>query len=230
MRLAVFTSNQPRHLALLDALVDAGHEVHAAIEPKTRLAEETSPVMAKYWARVHNAETAIFGGRFCCSVPAFVLQAGELSRIPTLPSVLRHADRYVVFSSSYIRPPMIDWLIAAGALNLHVGIAPEYRGSAPNAWAQYDGRPDLIGAQVQLLSKGLDAGLILTEVRPPLDAGDYFTRSMRAVQLGIEAVVRQVSAPTGHAVKANDATQQLRYSRHADFTDDVAAKILAGSA
>ena len=39
-RVCVFTSNQPRHVALLDALVDAGHDVVAVIEPKTMLLPE----------------------------------------------------------------------------------------------------------------------------------------------------------------------------------------------
>ena len=222
-RVCVFTSNQPRHVALLDALVDAGHDVVAVIEPKTMLLPE-SGVMREYWTRVRDAERVVFRDTspMVC-VPALVLRPGELSRAPWLPAQAQHL---VVFSASYITGALADAMIEKGAINLHVGIAPEYRGSAPNAFAMADGRPDLIGAQVQRLSKGLDAGDILAEVRPGPE-GDYFTRSMLAVNLGIAALVALLETPEPWTpVCANDRAQQLRYSRHSDFTEAVAAKIL----
>ena len=223
MRLAVFTSNQPRHIALLDALTEAGHDVVAVIEPKTWLLPE-SGVMREYWTRVRWAESDIFHTSPFVRVPALVLRPGELSAAPMLPG----AQRYVVFSSSYITGQLAETLVERGAINLHAGIAPKYRGSAPNMWAQYDGNPHLIGAQVQRLSTGLDAGDILAEVRPPAPVtGDYFTRSMLAVKLGIEAMVRLLATPEPWTpVRANDPAMALRYSRHTDFTEAVAAKIL----
>lgn len=223
MRLTVFTSNQPRHIALLDALVTSGHDVVAVIEPKTMVLP-TGGVMRDYWSRVRLAEVNVFGMRlFTKARDVMALVPGELSAF--LDDKPLNNRLPIVFSSSYIRGPAADALIAAGALNLHVGIAPEYRGSAPNMWAWYDGNAHLIGAQVQRLSKGLDAGDILAEAYS-LD-GDYFTRSMRAVKFGIEALVRLLATPEPWPlVRANDRTQQIRYSKHSDFDEAIATKIL----
>ena len=227
MKLLVFTSNQRRHIALLDALL-ADHDVTAIIEPKTWILPE-SGVLHDYWRRVRDAETALFPEMFS-DVPTMAIRPGEASRIAWDYNELVKVDRFLVFSSSYLTGPLADFLIQQGALNLHVGLAPEYRGSAPNLWAALDGRPDLIGAQVQRLSTGLDAGEILAEVRPPL-GGDYFTRSMLAVKLGIEAMVKLLDTPEPWpSIRANDRAQELRYSRHADFTEEIAGIMLAANA
>lgn len=227
MRIAVFTSNQPRHIALLDALIAAGHDVVATIEPKTYL-PPISPILAEYWGRVRRAETDIFGERFLSRVPTMAVRPGELSALPWL---MWKVDRQpVVFSASYITGEMADRLLRHNAVNLHVGVAPEYRGSAPNAWAWHDGNHHLIGAQVQRLSKGLDAGDILAEVRVGEGSGDYFLRSMLAVKLGIDALVALLDTPEPWAtVRANNREQQIRYSRHAQFTEEIAAKIMETS-
>ena len=222
MNIAVFTSNQPRHIALIEALLDAGHEVVAVIEPKTMLLPE-QPTLREYWRRVRDAERDLFGTSLP-AVPTLCLKPGELSSLDNVPWPGR--DRHVVFSSSFITGHVADYLIERGALNLHVGIAPEMRGSAPNAHAMYLGRPDLIGAQVQRLSRGLDAGDILAEVRPPA-GGDYFMRSMRAVRLGIDALVALLDTPEPWLpVRPNDRAKQIRYARRAEFDETVAAKIM----
>ena len=227
MNLCVFTSNQPRHIALLDALTAAGHDVWVIVEPKTHLLPSESEILEGYWTRVREAERYLFGRPDFISAPTLCLRPGELSK--SWHAIPDDAwSRFpIVFSSSYITGLAAEYLVERGALNLHVGIAPEYRGSAPNMWAQYDGNPHLIGAQVQRLSKGLDAGDILAEVRTFPDEGDYFRRSMLAVKKGIDAMVRLLAVPEPWMpVRANDRTKQIRYSKHDDFTEAVAAKIL----
>ncbi len=234
MRITVFTSNQPRHVALLDALVGAGHEVQAVIEPKTFLIPPvtsfgTPPphTMAAYWRRVREAEHKVFPGAPVVKVPAVVLRSGELSKVLLPLDWTVNTARFVVFSSSYITGRLADFLVANDALNLHVGIAPEFRGSAPNFWAEYLGRPDLVGAQVQRLAKGLDSGEILAEVKPP-PGGDPFLRGMEACRLGIAAMVNMVALPPGHCVlrRPNDRSKEIAYRRHDDFTEDVVAAYL----
>lgn len=229
MKLAVFTSNQVRHAALVRALVDAGHEVRVTVEPKTWLLPE-QPVLREYWRRVRAAEEKIFGVRCDFRVPTSVVKAGELSALDWEWDFAYTGLRPIVFSSSYITGALADAMIAAGALNLHVGIAPEYRGSAPNAFAHHDGNSHLIGAQVQRLSKGLDAGEIFTEVCPDDQHADYFMRSMRAVKLGIASLVRLLQYPEPWpTVRENDRTKQIRYARKAEFNETVAARIMETS-
>jgi methionyl-tRNA formyltransferase len=226
MRLTVFTSNQPRHLACLEALQDAGHEVHAVIEPKSWCPGAGSEILTRYWSYVQAAEYKVFGYQRPIKVPCVVLPMGEVSKV-VLPSAVMDTDQFVVFGSSFIKGALADELVERGALNLHVGMAPEYRGSACNFWAEWDGRSDLVGAQVQRLGKGVDSGRIVYEGRaytPP----DPFIRGMAAVQVGIYGLlgVLERHPDTWLDVRPNDPARTLCYSRGQDFTEKVAAEYL----
>lgn len=61
-----------------------------------------------------------------------------------------------------------------GSINLHLGHAPEYRGSSPAFWELYDGTPT-VGVTIHWVNDQLDAGDILRQDCVPLDlapAGD----------------------------------------------------------
>lgn len=213
-------------MALLDALVRARHTLRVVCERKTCFFP-TDLTMARYWQRVRDAERATFPDVISrLPEPPLELRPGELSQTE-LPWSVLDCDQFVVFSASYITGPLCDLLMAKGALNLHVGISPEYRGSAPNFWAEAQGHPELVGAQVQRLAKGLDAGEILAEVRPPM-GGDPFLRGMAACRLGIEAMVDVLGRPTETwlPVRANDRNRQIHYSKHQDFTPAVVTEYL----
>jgi hypothetical protein len=254
MNIAVFTSNQPRHNALIKALTEAGHTVRAFVEPKSfRPWPQPKPgcefgtppsMLQHYWYSVWISEEEIFPGCGFTSAPTMTFRPGEMNLLPQIVRLKEYfakTDRFVVFSSPYLKGELCDFLIERNALNLHVGIAPEFRGSAPNFWAEYLGRPDLVGAQVQRLAKGLDSGEILAEVRcvkagtlipcddpmrpPPAEIGpqDPFLRGMEACRLGIEAMVDKVedSMGTWIPVRANDRSQEIAYRRHEDFSEQV---------
>lgn len=226
MKITVFTSNQPRHVALLDALMDGGHEVKAVIEPKASV-DEGPEVMLKYWAMVREAEVKTFQQQMdrIIRCPAIVLRPGELRKVHLPPSWLSPENRLVVFSSSYITGALAEHLVRNNCLNLHVGIAPEYRGSAPNFWAEFHRRPELVGAQIQRLGYGLDTGMILWEGKAPDPIGDPFMRGMAACQMGVLAMVgyigRYPDPSEWGEVKKNDSARKIHYARHDDFTEQV---------
>ena len=226
MRLTVFTSNQPRHVACLEALQQAGHEVTAVIEPKSWIYQGGSAVLTRYWGYVREAERQVFGAPRPITCPCYVLPMGELSHAPQVARLVMEADRHVVFGSSYITGALAEELIERRCLNLHLGIAPEYRGSAPNAWAAIDGNDHLIGAQVQRLSAKLDAGEILTEYHA--HHTDPFYRGMMAARGGIDDLVGVLRCHPDiwMPIRPNDPAQQIRYARSADFTEAVAAAYL----
>ncbi len=81
MKVAVFTSNHPRHLSLLQMLTLAGHEVTAVIEPKPWVAP-ISTALNLYWAKVDYAEHYVFGGKRLVRVPALVCRWASSRRCP----------------------------------------------------------------------------------------------------------------------------------------------------
>lgn len=238
MRVTLFTSNNPRHLALAESLsqiADTVHVVHEAVTVFPGLVNDffhKSAVMQAYFGRVIAAERLVFGKpRFLPSnVYQLVLRTGDLSLAPmdVLAPALE-ADVFIVFGASYIRRPLVDTLIARRAINIHMGLSPWYRGSSCNFWALQDGRPEYVGATVHRLSRGLDSGEMLFHVRPPVEAIDPFVFGMKAVQSAQNALIDCLADGSllELPVFQQDRNQQLRYTRNRDFDDDVAQSWLS---
>lgn len=237
MRVTVFTSNQPRHLAYIEKLSRIADVVYAVIETTTAfpgLVEDfyrKSPVMQRYFSRVGEAELALFGSHQLTppNVRALPARMGDLSMFTEeqLAAVMR-SDHYLVFGSSFIRGWLADALVARGAINIHMGLSPYYRGTACNFWALYDRRPGYVGATVHLLSRGLDNGPILFHVRPRFRGQDPFLFTMQAVE-DVQSLIAQrlVEGTLSTNVPAGqDKSLELRYSRNQDFTDEIAAEFL----
>lgn len=237
MRITVFTSNQPRHVALIEALRPLCDELWAIQECATvfpgRVPDffRKSPVMQDYFTRVLDAERSVFGGpRFApAGARTLSIRMGDLSALPLdalAPALV--ADVFVVFGASYIRGPLCDLLVSRGAVNLHMGISPHYRGSSTNFWALYDGRPELVGATIHRLTRGLDSGPILMHVFPPAADWSAFELGMQAVRAGQAALAELIrsGASASLAGVPQDRALEIRYTRNADFTDEVAAEFL----
>jgi folate-dependent phosphoribosylglycinamide formyltransferase PurN len=237
MKIAVFTSNQPRHIALIESLAGIADEVFAVQECTTVFPGQVddffrkSPVMQEYFSRVMVAEREVFGGaRFVPrNVRTLSLKMRDLSSVPLLSlGEALGADVFVVFGASYIKGPLCEHLVSRGAMNIHMGVSPFYRGSSTNFWAMYDGRPELVGATIHLLSKGLDSGPILFHAFPPAEAVDPFVHGMRAVQAAHRGIVEWISSGRRDESEAiaQDRSLELRYTRNSDFTDVVAGEYL----
>jgi methionyl-tRNA formyltransferase len=238
MRIAVFTSNQARHISLIESLTTVADEVLAIMESNTihpgRVQDfyAKSAVMQAYFERVLAAERELFGEpRFLPSpARAFVMKGGDINLLPC--SALRDAlncDVIVVFGASYIKGDLCDALVQRRALNIHMGVSPYYRGSSCNFWALYDRHPELVGATIHLLSKGLDSGSMLFHALPAADAVDGFRLGMRSVQAAHEGLVDAIRRGwwQDHEPVLQDKSLEIRYTRNAQFNDEVAAEYLS---
>jgi hypothetical protein len=238
MRITVFTSNQPRHLSLIERLASVADEVYAVQECNTvfpgRVPDffKRSDVMQRYFAKVIDAEREVFGEpRFpaATNVRQLPVKMGDVNLMPLSsfgPAL--DADVFVVFGATYIKGDLCDHLVARRAVNIHMGVSPYYRGSSTNFWAMYDRRPEYVGATIHLLTKGLDSGPMLFHAFPEPAPVDPFVYGMLSVRAAHHAVVEQLR--TGRLLKIDpvpqDRTHELRYTRNADFTDAVAAEYL----
>jgi hypothetical protein len=151
---------------------------------------------------------------------------GDLSRLsPDDLGDAMESDIFLVFGASYIKGPLCDALVERRALNIHMGISPYYRGSSTNFWAMYDHRPDLVGATIHLLSRGLDSGPMLFHALPKADAIDPFVYGMRAVRAAHLGLAKYLQGESVEPVM-QDKSRELRYTRNADFSDAVAQEYL----
>ncbi|HEX3359311.1 MAG TPA: formyltransferase family protein, partial [Tepidisphaeraceae bacterium] len=237
MTITVFTSNQPRHVALVEALGAISDRLFVVQECNTIFPGQVedffrkSAVMQDYFSRVIAAEAEVFGGaRFLpANARGLSIKMGDLSRVELADfgDALK-SDVFVVFGASYIKGALCDFLVERRALNIHMGVSPYYRGSSTNFWAMYDGRPDLVGATIHLLSRGLDSGAMLFHALPKGEAVDPFVHGMRAVRAGHAGLVQFLRESDGGRFEPvmQDKTRELRYTRNSDFTDQVALEYL----
>jgi methionyl-tRNA formyltransferase len=233
MTVTVFTRDSARHIALVNKLATVTNAVHAVIEssPPSVNAPPKSPVMTEYFSRVQQAEDHFFGSGITLDsrVNTQLIAPGQLNQLtPQQLQAALETDYVVVFGSSYIKGWLADALIAKNAVNLHMGISPQYRGSACNFWALFDNNPQFVGATIHRLAKSLDAGSVIQHVRPEFTDQNLFHFSMQAVATGHDALAALILNNKLQTVIPEPQDQQLeiRYSKNADFSDEVAASFL----
>ncbi len=238
MKIALFSSNQPRHIFFAEQLISMGHEVHMVQEVSTlnpgkkKGIFRRSETMARYFERVIAAERELFG------MPREVEGAGSIVQIPMgeisgeplskFESALA-CDAFILFGCSYIKGELAEALIVKKAVNIHMGISPFFRGNSCNFWALYDDYPEHVGATVHRLDKGLDSGPILFYSYPKTIADDPFVYTMSAVQSVFDKILDVLGEGTFNTVEGivQDKARQIRYSRSRDFTDEIAEEFMA---
>jgi methionyl-tRNA formyltransferase len=233
MSVTVFTRDSARHIALVNKLATVTNSVHAVIEssPPLVTAPPKSPVMTEYFSRVQQAENHIFGTGITLDprVNTQLIATGQLNQLtPQQLQAALETDYVVVFGSSYIKGWLADALIDKNAINLHMGISPQYRGSACNFWALFDNNPHLVGATIHRLAKSLDSGSVIQHIRPEFTGQNLFHFSMQAVAAGHDALAALIANNQLQTMtpQPQDSSLEIRYSKNADFTDDVASSFL----
>ena len=237
MRITIFTSNQPRHINLINFISEIADETYAVLESNTLfpgLVQDlynTSPTMQEYMNGVRSAESDLFGkSRFISpSVNVLVMKSGELNHLTQeqLKAALE-SELYIVFGSSFIKGWLVDFLLEKRALNIHMGLSPYYRGSSCNFWALYDSLPNYVGATVHFLSKGLDSGPVIFHSVPEFKDEDPFAFTMKAVKKVQEDLIHYIkSMKMGEPIPMiQNKALEIRYTRKSDFTDQVAREFL----
>jgi folate-dependent phosphoribosylglycinamide formyltransferase PurN len=237
VKITVFTSNQPRHISLIEKLSLICDEVYAIQECNTVFPGQVddffkkSTIMQEYFSYVIKAENTVFGDiRFSQkNVHSLSIKSGDLNKLSfaTLNDALK-SDLYIIFGSSYIRGPLCDFLVDKKAINIHMGLSPFYRGSSCNFWCLFDGRPEYVGATIHLLSKGLDSGPMLFHALPKAEAIDPFTLGMKAVEAAQLSLVDSIAKNEIYKLRPmpQDKSLELRYTKNIHFNDEVASQYL----
>lgn len=239
MKITVFSSNQPRHLNLAKQLSKIADKVYFVSEVNTvfpgKIADffNKSNIMQRYFENVIKSENKIFGDIdfLPSNVRTLSVKSGDLNLLTkTHLSESLHSDIYIVFGASFIKGWLIDFLIERKAINIHMGISPYYRGSSCNFWALYDNNPAYVGATIHMLSKGLDSGDMLFHCIPKLADGDttfdFTMRSVSAAHIGLCQSIIDDNIFQINSIK-QDKSNEVRYTRNADFTDDIANEFLS---
>jgi hypothetical protein len=94
----------------------------------------------------------------------------------------KEPDFVLLYGSSIVKAPLLD-AYEGRIVNMHLGLSPYYRGSGTNFWPLVNEQPECVGATIHLAVLSVDAGAILTQVRPEPEAED------RAHDLGTKTIV-----------------------------------------
>lgn len=169
----IVTSNAARHRFFANTL--AGRfSVDGIIseEPKPLQTEETKDegvVIADHFDLLSETETKYFGDHSSFRVdPTSVLSVrnGESNSKEVFEWIKkRGAELVVLFGSAIIKPPLLSHYNGK-IINMHLGLAPYYRGAGTNFWPLVNNEPECVGATIHLAVRAVDAGSILTQVRP----------------------------------------------------------------
>lgn len=80
-------------------------------------------------------------------------------------------DLICVCGTSVIKPRIFD-LAKHGAINIHVGITPEYMSAKPIEWALHNKDYDNVGVTVHFVDQGVDTGDIIFQEKIPINNGE----------------------------------------------------------
>ena len=103
-----------------------------------------------------------------------------------------------------------------------MGVSPFYRGTDCNFWAIYDNNPQLVGATIHLLEKGVDNGKILYHAFPKI-VSNPFDFSMLSVKAAIDSVIFNLKNNNFSKFKpiSQDKVNEIRYSKKDEFNDEI---------
>jgi hypothetical protein len=231
VKVGVFTSNQPRHVSLVNLLAEHFDVVHAVIETTSVGVGNDDGPIPRYMQRVRSAERRFFGDGLStrANVSSIALPMGDVNHLERGQlSALLEVDRLVVFGSDYIKGWLVEELVARRTINIHMGLSPYFRGAACNFWALHDGLPGHVGATLHYLARGLDDGPILQHVVPTLEDEGPFEYTMKAVRdahLALLELLKRGAESLGDG-EAQDRSLEVRYSRSRDFTPEIASAFL----
>jgi methionyl-tRNA formyltransferase len=124
---------------------------------------------------------------------------------PATQQVLRSlAPDVLIVSSAPLLVPAVYSLARWGAVNVHRGIAPAYRGESTLFWPLYWGDYRNLGVTIHYLDQGIDTGRVLAQGLPDLEPGDSeATLLAKCARLAADLLLEYLDTaerrPAGHA-------------------------------
>jgi methionyl-tRNA formyltransferase len=216
----IFMGTPDFAVTILDALVDAGHEIVAAYTQPPRPG----------------------GRRGKAPTPTPVHARAEALGIPVRhPTTLRtaeaqqefsalNADVAVVAAYGLILPQAVLEAPRHGCLNVHASLLPRWRGAAPVQRAILAGDAET-GVGIMQMEAGLDTGPVRHEVRTAIGNATAGELTQRLAQLGGEAMVEvlgnfgryppvpQPEIGVTYAAKLDKAEARLRFDAPAEVVE-----------
>jgi methionyl-tRNA formyltransferase len=187
----VFMGTPDFAVPVLDALVDAGHDVVAAYSQPPRAGGRRGKVLTPSPVQ-QRAETLGIEVR----TPLTLRDADAQAAFAAL-----EADVAVVAAYGLILPRAVLGVPQLGCLNVHGSLLPRWRGAAPIQRAILAGDAET-GVGIMQMEAGLDTGPVLLEERTPIADKTAGILSAELAAMGARLMVRVLDDIAAFPVKA----------------------------
>ena len=221
MLVGILTSNQKRHKALASYVNHMGHDVFLIQEISKKQDHEEGII--KYFMEVNKVENSLFSGnKWSIDIENSVsVEKGFINQVPKEIDLLLECDAIVIFGSSLIKGELFQKLSSKKVINLHMGISPEYLGSACNFWAMFDDNLQYVGGTIQTLSEKVDSGKILKysypeEITNNFNPLFFAMEAVRSTIIDAVGILENLDSYLNKSI-VQDSNRLIRHSKVADF-------------
>lgn len=189
-------------------------------QPRGATAAEDATV-ADHFERRRVAEKAHLGGARGLDElgpPTLSVERGETNEEHVVRWIhALGAELLLLYGCGIVQRPLLD-LYPRRAVNIHLGLAPYYRGHATNFWPLVNGEPECVGATVHVATFEVDAGDVLCQARPEMTPDDdSHDIGSKALIAGASALLAALPAYADGHLAAVPQAPGGRVYRHADF-------------
>jgi len=224
MRLLVLTSNAIRHKYVANRLQVIANETMVISECKAPAGALPEGIMRDHFKARDHAEYLIFHKHQTFKSDCFPIQYGALHDSETLGAVTDFSPHIVVtFGCSLIKSPLLSILPQDKVVNIHLGVAPHYRGSGTNFFPWVYNDLGNVGATLMLLDQGIDTGPILDVARAAIAPADnVHTLGCKTIMAACDKMAELLPKVYRGTIKPTPqvAPPGARLMKRADFTED----------
>ncbi|MDP3791508.1 MAG: formyltransferase family protein [Candidatus Omnitrophota bacterium] len=169
MKLAILTSDIIDGRIVAEELLRMGRSVSAIVyekggakKPVERLRTDIKSLLLKAAGRLKYGSFEEMAGDFRGVKVKFTENINNPDSVDFLNSI--RPDLIVVVGTRKLKKEVFS-IAPAGAINLHSGILPFYRGSDSEFWALYNNEPDRVGVSIHFIDESLDTGDVIVQER-----------------------------------------------------------------
>ncbi|MDA9032438.1 formyltransferase family protein [Amylibacter sp.] len=230
VRVLVVTSNKDRHRYLCHILKKQHDLVGIVSEKKGDYYlehQQKSDLVMSHFKTLSLKEKQIFGSLEFPSTPIYRLRKSEIN----LPDVIEWAKKkkpevIVLFGTGLLDS---NWLetFSGKIINIHLGYSPNYRGSATLFWPFFFNDLKHLGVTLHVAVENVDAGQILTIVKPDNLDGDYYSITTNLIKKALDNIGNIVYRYIDKSIQLKTQNTSLgKVYKKADFSEKSLKKVL----
>ncbi len=152
-----------------------------------------------------------------------MVKSTEINQPATQEKIASYEPDYLFVSGAPILKKAIFGIPKNGALNLHFGISPDYRGQHTLFFPFLAGDFQKIGATLHFIDEGIDTGSIVASMHPEIHAGDSLEKiEARLTTLAAKVVVsafHDTPLPQEYSPKNAHAGREIRHDDYGIIQD-----------